>query len=85
MSYTTDDPWPVAPFAGAWIEISMVKPCPGKAIVAPFAGAWIEIQKAFITQLNSIVAPFAGAWIEICCLWRDSSIRFSRSLRGGVD
>ena len=33
----------VAPFAGAWIEISV---CPSlfvKYLVAPFAGAWIEI------------------------------------------
>ena len=33
----------VAPFAGAWIEISSVTPLPARTIVAPFAGAWIEI------------------------------------------
>ena len=33
----------VAPFTGAWIEISptLVSKCP--LVVAPFTGAWIEI------------------------------------------
>ena len=36
---------PVAPFAGAWIEITeyLVKCYPSG--VAPFAGAWIEIEE----------------------------------------
>ncbi len=33
----------VAPFAGAWIEMSELKSVTENAIVAPFAGAWIEI------------------------------------------
>ena len=33
----------VAPFAGAWIEISASTMPSASAIVAPFAGAWIEI------------------------------------------
>ena len=33
----------VAPFAGAWIEISVEPSTVGEAAVAPFAGAWIEI------------------------------------------
>ena len=36
----------VAPFTGAWIEISFAKPCPPTLIVAPFTGAWIEIRDA---------------------------------------
>ena len=33
----------VAPFAGAWIEISPSLTLYGDVVVAPFAGAWIEI------------------------------------------
>ena len=33
----------VAPFAGAWIEISNSPKSTGITGVAPFAGAWIEI------------------------------------------
>ena len=33
----------VAPFAGAWIEISEEKGRRLIEVVAPFAGAWIEI------------------------------------------
>ena len=33
----------VAPFAGAWIEITIGAAVKIKVIVAPFAGAWIEI------------------------------------------
>ena len=35
--------WPVAPFAGAWIEIGGRPPQTAINGVAPFAGAWIEI------------------------------------------
>ena len=34
----------VAPFAGAWIEISIFAASLQRAHVAPFAGAWIEIE-----------------------------------------
>ena len=33
----------VAPFTGAWIEISRSRTCSWGAYVAPFTGAWIEI------------------------------------------
>ena len=33
----------VAPLAGAWIEITLLKHFEGAHIVAPLAGAWIEI------------------------------------------
>ena len=33
----------VAPFAGAWIEITILFYGKKGVIVAPFAGAWIEI------------------------------------------
>ena len=35
---------PVAPFPGAWIEISTHPRAPLAVIVAPFPGAWIEIR-----------------------------------------
>lgn len=33
----------VAPFAGAWIEITALFTLRSNSAVAPFAGAWIEI------------------------------------------
>ena len=36
-------PLPVAPFAGAWIEIRVENKLVEFNDVAPFAGAWIEI------------------------------------------
>ena len=33
----------VAPYAGAWIEISAAAPYAQAVVVAPYAGAWIEI------------------------------------------
>jgi len=34
---------PVAPFTGAWIEMSSGSPMPEGPTVAPFTGAWIEM------------------------------------------
>ena len=55
----------VAPFAGAWIEISDLDQRSTAACVAPFAGAWIEISNGHWLVVGTKVAPFAGAWIEI--------------------
>ena len=55
----------VAPFAGAWIEMTCGTLWLMLSIVAPFAGAWIEIRKFKGINVSSQVAPFAGAWIEI--------------------
>ena len=38
----------VAPFAGAWIEISQTFAYTMVVFVAPFAGAWIEIKGALL-------------------------------------
>ena len=55
----------VAPFAGAWIEITIKLTMMDLVDVAPFAGAWIEIAKyGFLFSIGQ-VAPFAGAWIEM--------------------
>ena len=58
----------VAPFAGAWIEISLIPSLKKYWIVAPFAGAWIEISVSTDIPVSCAVAPFAGAWIEIVLL-----------------
>ncbi len=57
---------PVAPFMGAWIEITYLMQifCLNK--VAPFMGAWIEIvSTGKLSSSPTTVAPFMGAWIEI--------------------
>ena len=55
----------VAPFVGAWIEISLIDEINGKDTVAPFVGAWIDIYDEMIRQPSGTVAPFVGAWIEM--------------------
>jgi len=35
----------VAPFTGAWIEMSTPASCRAASTVAPFTGAWIEIRQ----------------------------------------
>ena len=60
----------VAPFAGAWIEITIPWAIESTACVAPFAGAWIEIGGICICDCDNFVAPFAGAWIEILDMYR---------------
>ena len=76
----------VAPFAGAWIEIT-ASPIASNAesTVAPFAGAWIEIPRRAADRILGFVAPFAGAWIEIHGSNRIVRRPVSRSLRGSVD
>ena len=75
----------VAPFTGAWIEITALKD--GATIVhtvAPFTGAWIEIQIPSPTQVKVGVAPFTGAWIEIVHTGR-RLLFLRRTLHGCVD
>ena len=55
----------VAPYAGAWIEISTPCRCHAHGEVAPYAGAWIEISPDANIGKQKGVAPYAGAWIEI--------------------
>ena len=61
-------PYSVAPFTGAWIEITFIS----KILIiykriAPFTGAWIEI---LISQdiFHNLWSPFTGAWIKNLCL-----------------
>ena len=55
----------VAPFVGAWIEISPSIVIVITDDVAPFVGAWIEIIEKNKALADMVVAPFVGAWIEI--------------------
>ena len=56
----------VAPHAGAWIEIPLVRINIYVIRVAPHAGAWIEISSGGRRRgRRRAVAPHAGAWIEI--------------------
>ena len=57
--------FPVAPRAGAWIEMMPVACLAIADRVAPRAGAWIEIRKLYPYAHRFPVAPRAGAWIEI--------------------
>ena len=56
---------PVAPHAGAWIEIIIPSIESHEVIVAPHAGAWIEISLGGPIISCFVVALHAGAWIEI--------------------
>ena len=75
----------VAPFAGAWIEISERKRYRILTTVAPFAGAWIEMERMTLYAKRPAVAPFAGAWIEMPELIAKNLLGEGRSLRGSVD
>ena len=75
----------VAPYAGAWIEISQSNLGKNPLIVAPYAGAWIEIAPLVYCYCSRIVAPYAGAWIEIRYGRADGDDGHGRSLRGSVD
>ena len=73
---------PVAPYAGAWIEINGHMKDAGGIAVAPYAGAWIEINHLLGSFLGDGVAPYAGAWIEI--VWnmtRSTSLSLSHPTR----
>ena len=75
----------VAPFVGAWIEISAPILSCLTVSVAPFVGAWIEIGKILCEGGTVAVAPFVGAWIEIGNNYSQRNWSLGRSLRGSVD
>ena len=55
----------VAPYTGAWIEITVSVDENGVVRVAPYTGAWIEIRGRRLNPCPLFVAPYTGAWIEI--------------------
>ena len=68
----------VAPFTGAWIEITSVLRSGLVCEVAPFTGAWIEMTCPATCRRHARVAPFTGAWIEMAR--RSTAIRIRASL-----
>ena len=58
----------VAPFAGAWIEMSSVFLL-GSTLPSslPLRERGLKSVLIVVDEANSAVAPFAGAWIEIIC------------------
>ena len=48
---------PVAPLAGAWIEIGIVSTVKGILNVAPLAGAWIEMRNRLWPLLDWMSLP----------------------------
>ena len=51
----------VAPFAGAWIEITKWHVILGYIIVAPFAGAWIEIPGEWLVWDRYVCRSLRGS------------------------
>ena len=76
---------PIAPFAGAWIEMPTSCGSWVTKQIAPFAGAWIEIKSLSSSAGAVHIAPFAGAWIEMTPLHRSGLLGYHRTLRGCVD
>ena len=77
----------VAPFMGAWIEISL-KFNPGNVelLVAPFMGAWIEIGEKLrkLRKLRSSRPSWARG-LKSCLLGRLRLFLSCRALHGRVD
>ena len=58
----------VAPFTGAWIEITFkVKFATGHGLSRPSRARGLKYKWVQDHPLNLRVAPFTGAWIEIDC------------------
>ena len=51
----------VAPFAGAWIEISHLSLDLSQSSVAPFAGAWIEIYYILVELYKAMRRSLRGS------------------------
>ena len=75
----------VAPFVGAWIEISLYITKGRTPTVAPFVGAWIEMLLSSHAYKPNSVAPFVGAWIEMRVKRRLAWSLQCRSVRRSVD
>ena len=75
----------VAPFTGAWIEITCQTHWYGLQKVAPFTGAWIEITAGPTGAYEYWVAPFTGAWIEMDTGYGATISDSGRTLHGCVD
>ena len=75
----------VAPYTGAWIEITSSKGSYRQHYVAPYTGAWIEIRRILMKLKKLSVAPYTGAWIEIQIIKGIYLNLNRRTLHGCVD
>ena len=74
----------VAPFAGAWIEITHSFRRSTAKSVAPFAGAWIEIVSSGSGKFAEVSLPSRERGLKLCQAVL-ASLQKCRSLRGSVD
>ena len=75
----------VAPFAGAWIEISSHSLAKLFVSVAPFAGAWIEILFDIVNPVEYTMSlPSRERGLKSSCVVFPDMEK-CRSLRGSVD
>ena len=74
----------VAPFAGAWIEINVVRFTRHHTAVAPFAGAWIEIYPLYRSTLctSSLRSPERGLKFLLVSTFCDSTKSLRSPERG---
>ena len=56
---------PVAPYAGAWIEISRVAGIKRARESLPTRERGLKLLENYTGHANRAVAPYAGAWIEM--------------------
>ena len=75
----------VAPFAGAWIEISDFLSLLQDLSSLPSRERGLKLPGGQLITHRVTVAPFAGAWIEIVKGIQCTQTEQSRSLRGSVD
>ena len=78
--------YPVAPFTGAWIEISfLTRYTVGIRKSHPSRVRGLKYSMHVMLELMRVVAPFTGAWIEIRYPAFSNMLRGSRTLHGCVD
>lgn len=58
----------VAPYVGAWIEISHFSVPSAYSLVAPYVGAWIKISSTYKPKCRKIIALYVGAELKYACL-----------------
>ena len=75
----------VAPFTGAWIEISWGTDILAGATSLPSRERGLKLRGCQLFGLPAQVAPFTGAWIEMAAYMPESWSGISRSLYGSVD
>ena len=74
----------VAPYTGAWIEISGVPHKTPYPVVAPYTGAWIEISLYYpaLSAMESLPTRERGLKFDGTKVYEGTG---SRSLHGSVD